>query len=216
MLTQVENDKLKDYRVCVIGCGGIGGNIIEMLGRIGIGHITAVDYDRFEESNLNRQILSNQNTLGKLKAKTAQQRMKIVNPEIELQPVTISLTDNNYLAICQNHHVIVDALDNIDSRFILQKAAEELNIPFVHGAVAGWFGQVTTIFPGEKTLNKLYKTHKTQGIEAQLGNSSFTPALVASIQVSEVIKILLKKGELLRNKVLLIDTLEQEYNIIEL
>ncbi len=101
--------------------------------------------------------------------------------------------------------IVIDALDSIDDRFILQNSCKNLNIPLVHGAISGWYGQISIIYPGDDTLEHIYKSKKE--IENKLGNHSFTPGLVASIQVSEVIKVLLKKGDILRSKVLLIDLL---------
>lgn len=216
MLSQEENDHLKDCKVCVIGCGGLGGYIIEMLGRLGVGSITAVDGDVFEPSNLNRQLLSDEDALGKNKALKAKERMLLVNPLITVAPIMENFTKENGKEILRGHHVIVDALDNIPSRMLLQEFAETLNIPFVHGAIAGWYGQVSTILPGDQTLHKIYPQKNNKGIEQSLGNPSFTPALVASIQVSEVLKILIKRGSLLRKKILSINLLDLEYEIINL
>lgn len=215
-LSKEENDNLKNFKVCVIGCGGIGGYVIEMLGRIGIGNITAVDGDVFEESNLNRQILSSTNTIGISKAMEAKARMEKVNPLIEVHAMQKMLTEDNALSILDGHDVVVDALDSIPARLLLQDSCKKLNIPMVHGAIAGWYAQITTIFPGDDTLNKVYNINKnpSKGIEKKMGNPSFTPALAASIQVSEVIKVLLKRGDLLRKKMAFIDLLSCEYNII--
>ncbi len=214
-LSSEENDKLKNYKVCVIGCGGLGGYVIEMLGRIGVGYITAVDGDVFQESNLNRQILSDIHSLGKSKSIVAKKRMMNVNPLIEVNAINEFLTKENYPEILNGHDIIVDALDSIDARLMLQDACEELNIPLVSGAIAGWYGHVTTVYPGDKTLNIIYGKKVGKGIEAKLGNPSFTPALVASIEVSEVIKVLIGRGELLRKRILFIDTLNQDYEVIE-
>lgn len=216
MLTPEENIKLKDFKVCVVGCGGLGGYVIEMLGRLGIGHITAVDGDVFEESNLNRQILSDTSSLGKSKANIAKERMALVNPLIKVKPIPKILTLENGEEILNGHDVIVDAVDSIETRLLLQDIASKLNIPLVHGAIAGWYGQVTTIFPGDRTLDIIYSRKNAKGLEKELGNPSFTPALVASIQVSEVLKLLIGRGELLRKKILFINTLEQEYEVISL
>lgn len=214
-LSSEENDKLKNYKVCVIGCGGLGGYVIEMLGRIGVGYITAVDGDVFQESNLNRQILSDTHSLGKSKSITTKERMMNVNPLIEVNAINEFLTKENYPEILKGHDIIVDALDSIDARLMLQDACEELNIPLVSGAIAGWYGQVTTVYPGDKTLNIIYGKKVGKGVEVKLGNPSFTPALVASIEVSEVIKVLIGRGELLRKRILFIDTLNQDYEVIE-
>ena len=216
MLTREENDNLKNSKVCVVGCGGLGGYIIEMLGRLGIGYITAIDGDIFDTTNLNRQLLANDKTLGENKALGAKKRMELVNSLIKIEPIQERLTLENAENLLKGHDVVVDAVDNIDTRFILQDICEKLEIPLVYGAIAGWYGQVSTIFPGDKMLNKIYPKSSRKGIENELGNPSFTPALVASIQVSEVLKILIGRGEILRNKLLLINTLEQEYEEIEL
>jgi len=201
MLSKEENEKLKDFRVCVLGCGGLGGYAIEMLGRLGIGYITAVDKDVFEETNLNRQILSDMNSLGKSKALMAVERMKLVNPEVFVNAIVDEFNFENGKDIIKGHDIVIDALDNIEGKLTLQDICEELGIPFVHGAIAGWYGQVTTVFPGDKTLKFLYKKEMRKGIEKELGNPSFTPALVASIQVSEALKVLIGRGEVLRRKV---------------
>jgi len=216
MLSREENERLRNFKVCVVGCGGLGGYVIEMLGRLGIGYITAVDMDVFEETNLNRQILSNVNVIGKYKAMEAKERMKLVNPDVFINPVVEKFDIENGERILKGHDLAVDALDNIETRFVLQDICEKLNIPLVHGAIGGWFGQVTTIFPGDRTLDVLYKQKVKKGIEKELGNPSFTPALVASIQVSEVLKVLLNRGEVLRKEVLYIDIYSQEYHKIKL
>jgi molybdopterin-synthase adenylyltransferase len=213
-LTQEENDELKKLTVCVVGCGGLGGYIIEMLGRLGIGSLIAVDGDVFEESNLNRQILSKADLMGKSKALAAKERMKAVNAEVFVEAVQKRLTLENGKAIMKDADIVVDALDNIESRLVLESLCEELNIPLVHGAIGGWYGQVTTVLPGDKTLSRIYRNKGLTGIEKKLGNPSFTPALVASVEVSEVLKLIIKRGELLSKRLLLIDLLEQEYEII--
>lgn len=216
MLTSEENEKLRTFKVCVIGCGGLGGYVIELLGRIGIGTITAVDGDVFEVSNLNRQILSNENVLGQKKAQVAKERMSCVNSEIIVNPICETFCEENGKKIICGHDAVVDALDNMESRKLLERYCCELNIPLVHGAIAGWYAQVCTIFPGDNIFKKLYPEDISKGIESELGNPSFTPALAASIQVCEVIKLLLKKEGILRNKLLTINLLDHEYEIFQL
>ncbi len=214
-LTLPELERLKGAKVAVVGCGGLGGYVIEMLGRMGVGTLTAIDGDVFEESNLNRQLLSETRLLGTSKATAAVVRMAAVNPEIRVIPYKEWLTAGNAEALLNGHDVVVDALDTVDARKILQHGAEILNIPLVHGAIGGWYGQVAVIYPGDRTLDRLYGENTRSGIEKQLGNPSFTPALVASLQASEVIKILIGRGELLRNRVLRVDLLEHDYTLIE-
>lgn len=216
MLSLEENRHLRQSIVAVIGCGGLGGGIIEMLGRLGVGHVIAVDGDVFEASNLNRQVLSHTQNLGTGKAAAAVERMQLVNPDVRVTPVQERITRSNGAAILQNADVVVDAVDGIDTRLMLQELAETLNIPLVHGAIGGWYGQVTTILPGDRTLHMIYAGDQHQGIEKELGNPSFTPALVGAIQTSEVVKLLIGRGELLRRKMLYIDLFEQEYSVLDL
>ena len=215
-LSKEENERLKGFKVCVIGCGGLGGYAIELLGRLGIGFITAVDGDEFDATNLNRQLLSTEEILGQSKALAAQERMKKVNSEVTVNPIRVFVTDENCAEIISGHDVVVDALDNMITRRLLEKHCETLNIPLIHGAIAGWYGQVSTILPGDRTLQKIYPSNENKGAEVELGNPSFSPAMVASIEVAEVVKVLFGRGEILQNKLLTIDLLNQEYEVFEL
>lgn len=214
MLSPQENKSLAGFRIAVVGCGGLGGHIIEMLARLGIGYITAIDGDVFEESNLNRQLLSLPSNIGEPKALSAAERIMQVNPLVEVNPVYKFLTDENAEELLTGHDVIIDALDNISSRRMVERAAENLNTPMVFGAIAGWYAQVCTIFPGDRMLEKLYPEDINKGAETQLGNPSFTPALAASLQVAEALKVLLGKGTILRKKLLVISVLDHEYEVI--
>ncbi|NTW71612.1 MAG: HesA/MoeB/ThiF family protein [Eubacteriaceae bacterium] len=218
MMTAVEMEIVKTKKACVVGCGGLGGYIIEFLARLGVGYITAIDGDVFDETNLNRQLLSDENSIGKEKAIKARERIKEVNSGVVLNSVVGRLDEKNGPEIVKGHDIIIDGVDNIKTRRMLQDLAEKEEITLIHGAIAGWYGQVATIFPGDRTLDMLYPKGYTEdrGIEVALGNPSFTPALVASIQVSEALKFFLGRGELLRHQVLYIDTLNQEYEKIKL
>jgi molybdopterin-synthase adenylyltransferase len=216
MLSREENLRLRDFRVVVAGCGGLGGYIIEMLARLGIGHITAIDGDVFETSNLNRQLLSHPGNLGLSKADQARERVKKINPDVHITAKHETITKNNALSLLRGHDVIADALDNINSRRIIGQAARKLGIPLVHGAIAGWYAQISTIYPGDPTLDSIYPEGFEKGAETESGNPSFTPALAASLQVSEILKVLLQKDGVLRNKLLVIDTLHHDYQIVEL
>lgn len=206
---------LSQKKVCVLGLGGLGGYIVEMLSRIGVGSLTLVDGDVFDETNLNRQLFSSMNNLGSSKALEAEKRVKGINPLTKVIPVYEFVDSSNAMKIIANHDVIVDALDSIDLRKSIARACTELNLPLVHGAIAGWYGQVATIYPNDTTLDILYPKDIKRGIEKELGNPSFTPALVASIQVSEVIKLLLNRGDLLRNSFMMIDLYTNDIEVIK-
>lgn len=207
---------LRNNKVCIVGSGGLGGYILEMLTRVGIGSITIIDGDVFDETNLNRQILATSDSINRVKVEVARERMKQVNPEVKVVGIEIFLNEDNVSTLIQGHDLVVDSLDSIDARITLEKACETMGIPLVHGAIAGWYGQVTTIFPGDRTLTTIYKTKTGKGVEKKIGNPSFTPACIASFQVSEVLKVLLGLGEILRKKLLMIDLLDNETFVLDI
>ena len=143
-------------RVVVVGCGGLGGYILEELARVGIGTLVAVDPDVFEEHNLNRQVLSTLVTLGCAKVHAAEKRIAEINPCVKLIPIQASYEPENASELFDGANEVVDALDSVPTRLALAESCKELSIPLVHGAIAGWYGQVTTQFPGEDTLSLLY------------------------------------------------------------
>lgn len=214
-ISTAEQLRLFNSRIAVIGCGGLGGYVIEELARLGVGEIVAIDPDIFEEHNLNRQILSTPATLGKAKVEAAVDRVAEINPAVTVIPVQDAFCLANGRELLQGVRVAIDALDSISYRLELAQVSAEAGIPMVHGAIGGWYGHVATQFPGDTTVQSIYKNWVAgKGIEAQLGNPSFTPAVVASLEVAEVCKILLDKGEVLRNRKLSIDLLEMEMHEI--
>jgi len=204
-------------RVAVIGCGGLGGYVIEELARLGVGIIVAIDPDVFEEHNLNRQLLSSPATLGLAKVDAAAARVAEINPAVTLVPIQVAYNPENGKELLEGSRVIVDALDSISTRLALAKTCTELGIPMVHGAIGGWYGQVATQFPGDDTVQKLYRRWvEGKGVEQKLGNPSFTPALVASIEVAEVCKILLGEGEPLHHRKLSVNLLDAIFVLIDM
>jgi molybdopterin/thiamine biosynthesis adenylyltransferase len=213
-------NRIQGAKICVIGCGGLGGYIVEMLARAGVGEITAVDGDVFEDSNMNRQILSTVDNIGRIKVHQAKERLKLINPNVIFHPIHAFLDEDNAESLIARADVVVDALDQIPVRFILQDACEKSGIPMVYGAIAGWYGQISTIMPGDRTLDHLYPDYKkkgmVRGVETGIGNPSFTPALAASIQVSECLKIITGQGELLRSKMLYVDLFDNEMMVVQI
>jgi molybdopterin/thiamine biosynthesis adenylyltransferase len=211
-ISEEQQELLKNKRVLVVGCGGLGGYVIECLGRLGVGHLVVVDGDVFDETNLNRQLLSSIMHLGKPKVLAAQQRMQAINPLVKVDAHQVRITDVNAPGLMQGCDLVIDALDNIPSRMVLIKAARDADIPLVHGAIAGWFGQVYIVKPGDKELEILYESSPSEkGVEIELGNLAFTAAMVASIQAAEAVKLLLGLGESIRG-LLQIDLL---HNIVD-
>jgi molybdopterin/thiamine biosynthesis adenylyltransferase len=199
-------------QVAVLGCGGLGGYVVEELARLGVGTLVAIDPDVFEEHNLNRQILSSLKSVGCPKVELAAARVAEINPAVTLRAVQAPYTHENGGELLQNSHVVVDALDSIAARLALARTCAELNIPLVHGAIAGWYGQITTQFPGDHTIETLYgRWAEGKGVEQRLGNPSFTPALVASMEAAEVCKVLLGTGKTLQNRVISVNLLEMTF-----
>ncbi|MFL7792462.1 MAG: ThiF family adenylyltransferase [Anaerolineae bacterium] len=194
--------------VAVVGLGGLGGFVTEALARMGVGQLILVDGDVFEEHNFNRQLLSSEAKLGMSKAEAAAQRVAEVNSAVEVIPQAAMLTRENLPQLLQGANVVVDALDRLPIRLVLQEGVQVLGVPLVHGSIAGFLGQVMTVFPGDPGLRGLYGGAgelPEQGLEAQLGTPAATPMAVAAWEAQEVVKILTGCGEPLRNKLLVMD-----------
>jgi len=212
-LTETEADRLRTKSVCVIGCGGLGGYIIELLARLGIGSLTVVDGDSFALSNLNRQLLSTEALIGKIKVRAAFDRVREINSGVSVFTVPTYLTQANADSILKGHDVVIDALDNISSRRILAESCGRLGLTLVHGAISGWCAQVAVIAPNSGALDSIYPVDLPEKKPSSL---SFTPALTASIQVAEAVKVLIGREVPLQSRLLVIDLLTQEYNTIKL
>ena len=199
--------KLLQATVAVVGLGGLGGYIVEGLARAGVGRLILVDPDAFIEHNLNRQILGTEANLGVPKVEAARARVAEINSAVEVITHAVKASAENLPQLLKGADVVVDALDRLPSRLVLQDAAQSLGIPMVHGAIGGMTGQVMTILPGDEGLYALYGRGEVpeRGIEAEQGCPTATPMMVAAWQVQEVLKILLGKGELLRHRMLLMD-----------
>jgi molybdopterin/thiamine biosynthesis adenylyltransferase len=176
-LTEAECRILREKRVVVVGCGGLGGHIIDQLARIGMGAIRAVDGDVFEETNLNRQLLSSVPLLGTAKAKAAEDHIRRVNPEIKAEGVTAFLTEENAELLLSGCDLVLDALDNVQSRKILASVCKKVGIPYVYGAISGWVAQAAVSMPGDGLIRRLFPEEITIRDKSVL---SFTPALCAS------------------------------------
>jgi len=211
--------KLLRSTVAVVGLGGLGGYVAEALARMGVGRLILIDGDVFEEHNLNRQILSTEAGLGTHKAEVAQQRVARINSAVEVISHVTRLTQENLPRLLEGADLVVDGLDRLPTRLILQEGAQALGIPMVHGSIAGYLGQVMTIFPGDPGLRSLYGKPgdlPDQGLEAQLGTPAATPMAVAAWEAQEAVKILLGRGEPLRNRLLVMDMESGTIDVLQL
>ena len=209
-LSEKECEILLGKRVLVVGCGGLGGHLIDLLARIGVGFLRVVDGDVFEPSNLNRQLLSEVPLLGVSKARAAAARVSRVNPEITVEAVDSFLTEKNARRLLLSCDVVLDGLDNIESRRILAEECQRSGIPYIYGAVNGWVAQAAISMPGDHLVEKLYPEGSVLKNKSVL---SFTPALCASMQVSLCVKLLTGRP-VETGKLYYFDLLNQEFESI--
>lgn len=186
-LTEQECDLLRQKRVLIVGCGGLGGHIIDQLARIGIGFLRVVDGDVFDETNLNRQLLSSVPLLGMSKAGAAAEHIARVNPEVEVEAVEAFLTEANGAELAAGCDAVLDALDNIPARKLLASVCEKAGVPYIYGAISGWIAQAGISMPGDRLIERLFPEEVELRDKSVL---SFTPALCASLQTALCVKLL--------------------------
>jgi len=200
--------KLLRAMVAVVGLGGLGGHAVEALARMGVGRLTLIDGDTFDDHNLNRQLLSKEANRGREKAAEACRRVAEVNGAVTAVCHCETLTKENLPRLLEGAEVVVDALDSLTVRLVLQDGAAELGIPMVHGSIGGFLGQVMTILPGDRGLHALYGDGTNlpeHGLEWEMGTPAATPMAVAAWEAQEVVKLLTGEGELLRDRLLVLD-----------
>jgi len=205
--------------VSVVGLGGLGGGVTEILARSGVGTLLLMDGDSFEDHNLNRQFLSRQSLLLTPKAEAAVQRVREINSSIAVRHFETFLTEDNGAGMIEGSDVAVDCLDSLHTRTILEKLTKKLKIPLVSAAVAGGSGHVTTIFPEDPGLKLIYGEPvdpSIKGAEASLGCLPQTVTLLSSLECSEVLKILLKKGNVARNELIVVDLVDNTFDVLQL
>jgi molybdopterin-synthase adenylyltransferase len=207
-------EKLKKSKVFIAGAGGLGSPVTLYLAAAGVGKIIIADNDTVETSNLNRQVLHWQKDVGNKKVESAKEKISLLNTHIDIEIIDKTITEKNIIEITKGCDAIIDAMDNIASRFALNKAAIKWNIHLFHGAVNGMEGRVTTIIPGKTAcIGCMYKKDIKLSKFPVLG---VTPGLIGIIQATEVIKYLTGMGELLENRLLIYDGLELRFKEFKL
>lgn len=220
-LSPAEQVRLLKSKAAVVGLGGLGGTVTEILARVGVGAMVLIDGDRFEEHNLNRQMLSAENLLGSAKAEAALKRVAAINSSVSVSIQPTFLAEDNALELITGCQVVVDCLDNISSRFTLEQAARQAGIPFVSAAIAGLTGLVTTIFPGDGGLQLIHGPRHSlkndKGVETILGNLPQTVFMTAAMESAEAVKVLLgRTGQVLRNKLWVMDLTDNTFEVLSL
>ena len=157
IVTRSEQQRFKDAKITVIGCGGIGGETIEMLARMGIGELVLVDKDAYDLSNLNRQTLATIADLGLTKSDVAAEKVRLINPYVKVTTFNEHVDQTNIEKVIGDSDIVIDALDNVLTRVIVSRAAKEKGIPYIHGAIHGTLGQITVFLPNsDKTYEEMF------------------------------------------------------------
>ncbi len=203
-------EKLKKARVFIAGAGGLGSPVAIYLAVAGVGNIKIADHDKVELSNLNRQILHRDEDIGKNKADSASGKLKKLNPDIRIETLAETITEANVSKLVGDADLIVDAMDNLPTRYLLNKTAIEKKIPFFHGAVYGYEGRAMTVIPGKSAcLYCLYHGVDVPGEKFPV--IGVTPGVIGCIQAAEVIKYITGQGELLTGRLLNYDGLQMKF-----
>jgi len=202
-------EKLKGARVFIAGAGGLGSPVSIYLAVAGVGSIRLVDHDEVELSNLNRQILHWDLDIARRKVASAEAKLKNLNPTLRLEALEETITEENARQLVGECDLIVDAMDNLPTRYVLNRVAVEKGIPFFHGAVNGFEGRVTTIIPGKTACLKC--TYRGPVPKERFPVVGVTPAVIGCIQATEVLKYLLGVGQLLTNRLLVYDGLNLKF-----
>jgi adenylyltransferase/sulfurtransferase len=207
--------RLKQSHVLVAGVGGLGSPVAIYLATAGIGRLTIIDYDSVDVTNLNRQILHWEEDVSHSKVESAEQKLTRINSTIAIDARNIKITVDNIADLLQGVDVVMDCMDNMETRFLINEACVKKGIPMIHGGVREMLGEVTTIIPG-----------KTPCLECLLPRDlakketfpifGATAALIASIQVLEAIKLLSGIGTLMTDRMLFLDGANTEIIMIDL
>jgi molybdopterin/thiamine biosynthesis adenylyltransferase len=218
-LSPEDQHRLLASTACIVGMGGLGGHVAEILARIGVGRLRLVDGDRFEDSNLNRQRFADLASLGRFKVATAREQIAAINPAVEVVALAERLSDDNGPAILGDANIAVDCLDTLQARRYLQTACRNSKIPMVSAAVAGVSGQIAVIHPEDQGLAALYgdlASAPDRGAETTLGNLPYAVAMLASLECSEAVKTLLGRDSTLHGRLLIFDLADLSFEVIQL
>ena len=198
-------ERLKKAHIFIAGAGGLGSPVSLYLAVAGVGTITIVDMDVVDQSNLNRQILHSDRDIGRKKTVSAEEKLAAINPDITVHAIDVRIDESNATALVGKADGIVDAMDNYPIRYLLNDVAVKKNIPLFHGAIRGFYGQATTIIPGKTPCLKcIFPKAPPKEVFPVVG---VTPGVIGTVQATEVIKYILKSGDLLTNRIFIWDGL---------
>jgi molybdopterin/thiamine biosynthesis adenylyltransferase len=205
MVGETGQESLKAARVLVAGAGGLGTVISLYLAAAGVGHLRIIDCDIVEESNLNRQILHWGGDVGRLKTASVEEKLGALNPLIHLETVSGRIAEESVGEMARDCDIIIDAMDNFPTRYLLNRAAVGKGVPLIHGAVRGFFGQATTVIPGKTPcLRCFFPESPPREVFPIVGA---TCGVIGSIEASETIKLITGQGKPLAGRLFLWDGL---------
>lgn len=213
-ISHADQIKLLRSTVAQVGLGGLGGSLLELFLRAGIGHIKGADGDFFEESNLNRQSLSSVSYLGQSKVHSAKLRAEEINPSTTFSGHASFLDEKTLPEFLSGCHVAVDALGGLAMRNQLQQAAAQSNIPLVTGALAGWTGYVGVVLPGQCGPSDFMGSDNSA--EEKLGCPAPAVACIASLMATETLKLITSSQSVLAGKIMIIDLKSMTFETISL
>ncbi len=209
-------EKLKSATVLVAGAGGLGSAVLYYLVAAGIGKLIVIDDGLVELSNLQRQILYTVDDIGKPKVLAAAEKLRKLNPHVEIIPVNKRITKELLEEYIEDVDIVVDALDNWEARAVLDSVCYKNNIPYVHSGVEGFYGQITFIIPGKTPCLRCIFPMKKLGEKRVIPVVSTTPGILGVLEANEVIKYVVGIGEVLSNKLLVYNGLYNMFEVIEI
>ncbi len=209
--------KLLASKVLVIGLGGLGSPVSMYLASSGVGHLTLVDHDRVELTNLQRQIVHDTDSIGSLKVESAAQRLRALNPEIRVETIGRKLEGDALLAAVRAADIVVDGSDNFATRYAVNAAGVKAGRPLVSGAVVRFEGQITVIAPGGPCYRCLYaESDEPEEPCATFGVLAPAAGVVGSLMAVETLKLILGIGDSLAGRLLLYDALRSEWREVKM
>lgn len=211
--------KLLRAKVLIIGAGGLGCPVGYYLAAAGVGTIGVIDNDSVELSNLQRQIAHNTHRLGLLKVESAKETFEALNPDVKVVGIKERMTKDNIMGFIKDYDVVVDGSDNFPTRYLVNDACVMLRKPLISGAILRFEGQVTTIVPGEGHCYRcLFEEMPPPGLVPscqEAGVIGAIPGVVGSLQAVEVFKLILGKGDVLKNTLLIYDALKTTFRRVK-
>ena len=217
LLTEIGEEgqrKLLDGSVLVVGAGGLGAPLLLYLAAAGIGHIGIVDFDRVDVSNLQRQVLFTTEDVGNLKAESALGRIKALNPDVDVVAYNFRFDAVNARKLVADYDVVLDATDDIGTKYLINDTCVENGTPFVHAAVNCYGGNVMTVVPGSACLRCVFPEAVKQKDSSEYGVFGAVPGIAGAVQAAEVVKLIAGVGEPLVNRMMSFDALAMKFNVI--